>query len=177
MDTGKKQKSSIRCGCIFSALLIGLVVCGMVVFAPFATFEVLKATYGDTPMIAPYAAAQTGMSLNELIADREAAKAERGWEESCEVGFRTAFYGGSGLWFQYADAALDPGGPLSEKGRKIDPRDWDDGYIPVGAKNYIEAVYHAMAGLYYGLMVNGIDSMTVECNLRLPNVSQKRPGN
>jgi hypothetical protein len=150
--------------------LIALVIGGGALAGPQITYNALVSKYGDEVMTRPAAAAATGLTLNQLIKDREQAKKERGdaYKDSCDPAWKVAFFGSSFYWYVYAQAALDPAGRDGSWGKQISQKDWDRGYVPVGDTTMDRAMFDAMVALYWHTAVLGAPASDRNCGLRAP---------
>ncbi len=158
--------------------LIALVIGGAVTLGPQITYNTLVAKYGDEVMTKPAVAAKTGLTFNQLLTDREAAKKERNgaYKDSCDTSFKTVFFGYSYSWYVMAQAALDPAGREGPWGKQISDHDWDRGYVPVGDIELGRAMFDSMVALYWHMMVQGASDGAPECRLRWPKTANGNAG-
>ncbi len=169
-----KGENLIVKGCCLGFLIIVLLAgClgGAAVVAPKVTYNTLVAKYGNEVMTNPPAAAKTGLTFHQLLADRAQAEKERGaaYGKHCDQAFETVFYGSFWMWYVYANAATDPAGREGTWGKQISQKDWDQGFVPAGdEEDYNKALFDAMVALYWQMQVKGAYDGVNECRLRWP---------
>lgn len=141
------------CGC--GSLLIGLVLICLVVLGVVGSQAI---ALGDKPLTNPPEAAATGMTWNEILTDREAAKKESlGWNNNCNIASSVGLFFGAPAYIIYPIAGNDPAGRESFWGKQIDRSDWNRGIVPLNTPLQ-EGIFRTYQAFYWYNMVVGASS-------------------
>ncbi len=149
------QRSGKGCGCGCGSILIGLVILCLIMSGVVVAQAV---ALGDKPLTNPPAAAASGLTWNQLMADREAAKKEsKGWNRGCDMGSAVGLFFGAPAYIIYPLAGANPAGRKSSWGQMIDPADWNKGMVPMNIP-LPEGVFRTYQAYYWYNMVVGASS-------------------
>lgn len=149
------QKTRKGCGCGCGSTLIGLLLMSLFAVGVIGSQAL---ALGDQPLSSPRAAAVSGLTWNELLADREQAKKESiGWNAGCEVGQAVGLFIGTPAYIIYPIAGNDPAGREGFWGSKIDSRDWKEGFVPMNTP-LPEGIFRTYQAFYWNALVTGATS-------------------
>lgn len=144
------------CGCGCGSILISLVIFCLIVSGVVGSQVV---ALGDKPLTNPPAAAASGLTWNQLLADREVAKKEsKGWDSGCDMGSAIGLFFGAPAYIIYPLAGADPAGRNSSWGQMIDSADWEKGMVPT-RKPLPEGIFRTYQAYYWYNMVVGASSV------------------
>jgi hypothetical protein len=149
------EKTGKGCGCGCGSILLGLLLVCALAMGIVSTQALML---GDEPLSSPKAASSSGLTWNELLADREQAKKEsRGWNGGCEIAQTVGLFFGAPAYIIYPIAGNDPAGREGFWGSKIDSRDWTEGFVPMNT-SLPEGIFRTYQAFYWNALVTGATS-------------------